>query len=162
MNEEVLFLSCSRHVIPEVTTSAVQPVGIRNAQSDQLLVFIIPVINYIWTSSSFRVYDLLFKFDLNFSYTCTCVGTYIFSCFLANRHMVTDNSVDGRMGSIFTIFVLFLNILSWESPGGRTAFLCFSCLIPHELLTCVPCSGTWEISPQRDLSTAGLLRAFTY
>lgn len=45
MNEKVFF-SCSFHMIPEVTKSAFQPVGITNAQSEQSLVFI-HIINYI-------------------------------------------------------------------------------------------------------------------
>lgn len=138
MNEEVLFLSCSHHVIPKVTKSAVQPVGIRNAQSDQLLVFIIPVINYIWTSSSFRVYDLLFKFDLNFSYTCTYVGTYLLSCFLANRHMVTDNSVDGRMGNIFTIFGFVSEYLIVRVTWWKNSFLVFLMLDPPRAINMCP------------------------
>ena len=138
MNEEVLFFSCSHHMIPEVTKSAVQPVGIRNAQSEQLLVFIIPMINYIQTSSSFRVYDLLFKFDLNFSYTCTCVGTYIFSCLLANRHMVTDNSVYGRMGSIFTIFGFVSEYLIMRVTWWKNSFLVFLMLDPPQGINMCP------------------------
>lgn len=113
------FLLCSCHMIPEVTKHVAQLVGIRNAQSEHLLVLMRPVISYIEKSSSFRVYDLLLKFDLNFSYTCTCVATYIFHCLLANRHVPNDNSVDGRMGNIFTIlgFVseyLFMRVARWK------------------------------------------------
>lgn len=69
----------------------------------QLLVLMRPVISYIKKSSSFRIYDLLLKFDLNFSYTCACVVMHVFCCLLANRHVSNDNSVDDRMGNIFTI-----------------------------------------------------------
>lgn len=133
---------CSCHMLPEVTKHAAQPVGIRNAQSEHLLVLMRPVVSYIEKSSSFRVYDLLLKFDLNFSYTCTRVATYIFHCLLANRHVPNDNSVDGRMENIFTILGFVSEYLVMRVTR-RTAFLGFSCLIPHQVLACVPCSSAW-------------------
>lgn len=114
-----------------------------------------------------KLWSLLLKLYLNFSYVCM----YIVNCFLENMHFVNNKSVDGRVGSIFTIltllgfWVLFLS-LHHESHLGKmwgkySFFLLSSCLLFQKTLIMSHVQISWEndgldkvkqISLQQDFS----------